>query len=179
VKAPDKARIDVDEKEEPATKIRLVPGAHKVTVTTDGAPQTQSFNIGAGESRTLDFLTPPPPKQEDTKPSPLVRKNQEEADASNGPPTATWVCFGVGAAAAGVGTFFGVKTLQAKTNFDTNPTPAFRDDFNSARLSTDVAIGVSAAAFAIGLVLWFTAASHSDQSDGPKKNASSYRWGTW
>jgi hypothetical protein len=167
VKAPMKARVELDDKEEKsatdATQVRLrvATGAHRVKVTdAEGESRTQSASVSGGETKELDFLTPPPPKPEETKPSPLVaQKNEEMEPHGGGPPLATWLCFGAGVAATGVAVYFGVKTLSAKDAFDTHPTIASRDDFNSARLATDVAIGIAAVGFAVGLVLWATAPS--------------------
>lgn len=164
VKAPAKARVEVDEHEETTPRVRVTAGAHKVKVIApEGEAQTQSITIAGGESKELDFLTPPPPKPEDTPPPPLVQKKKEdETEQAGGPPLATWICFGAGAVASGAAVYFGVKTLQAKDAFDAQPTTAARDDFNSARLATDVAIGAAVAGIAIGFVLWVTS-SPSDR----------------
>lgn len=176
VKAPSKARIEVDDHEErEITRFRVATGAHKVKVTdAEGEPRVQSVTVSGGETRELDFLTPPPPKPEDTKPSPLVTQKRDEVVQGSGPPIASWVCFGAAAAAAGVGAYFGVKTLSAKDEFDARPTTAARDDFNSARLATDVAIGVAAVGIAIGLVLWATASPN-----GKTATSFSNLRGTW
>lgn len=167
VKAPARARIEVDEHEETTAKIRVMPGAHKVKVTdADGEARTQSVTVAGGESKDLDFLTPGPPKTEDTKPSPLVeqKKDEESKRRGGGPPLATWICFGAGAVATGVGVYFGIQTLGAKDDFDAHPTTTARDQFKSDRFATDVAIGVAAASLAVGFILWAVASPNDKNS---------------
>jgi hypothetical protein len=167
VKAASDARIELDDKEEKSagTHFRVSSGPHKVKVTAAGGEaRTQSVTVAGGETKELDFLTPPPPKppaEVELKPSPLAVQNKEElaAHEGGGPPVATWLCFGAGAVGTGFAVYFGVKTLDAKDNFDAHPTATARDEFNSARLATDVAIGVAAVGFAVGIVLWATAPS--------------------
>lgn len=166
VKAPQKARIEVDEHEETTAKIRVMPGAHKVKVTDgEGEARTQSVTVAGGESKDLDFLTPGPPKTEDTKPSALLeQKRDEETKRGGGPPLATWICFGAGAVATGVGVYFGIQTLGAKDDFDAHPTTTARDTFKSNRFATDISIGVAVVGLAVGFVLWAVASPNDKNS---------------
>lgn len=147
VKAPAKARIDLDEHEESTTKLRVAPGSHKVKVTgADGESQTQTIAVGAGETKEVDLLearAPAKPVERDVAPP-----------SPSGPPLGTWVAFGFSAVAGGAAAYFGVKTLDAQSAFDARPTVTSRDDFNNAKLSTNIALGLAVSAAAIGVVLW-------------------------
>ncbi|MBX3226064.1 MAG: hypothetical protein KIT84_29185 [Labilithrix sp.] len=153
IKAPSKARIDVDDREETATKVRVAPGPHRFKVTyADGETRTEVVDVAAGETREVDFLTRP--ENETTKPAEPERPPPPPPPSRGGPPVGTWISFGAAAAAGGAATYFGLQTLDAAKAYDARPSVATRDDFNAQRLYTNVAIGVAVAAVAIGVVLW-------------------------
>jgi hypothetical protein len=54
---------------------------------------------------------------------------------------------------------YGVKTLDAQSRYNAKPSVQTRDDFNSAKLMTNVFVGVATVGAIVGVVLWVTAPS--------------------
>ncbi len=63
---------------------------------------------------------------------------------------------GLAVVAAGVGTVFGIITLNDKSNFDKNPTSSTADDGNTHALITDMAFGIALTFGVTSAVLFLT-----------------------
>lgn len=163
IKVPDGARISVEgERDEVVVghKARLTVGAHTITVTySDGATRSETVSLPAGGTKELDMMAPAAREPAPTPPPPT--QPEKKAESSSGPPAATWISFGAAAVGGGLATFFGLRTLDAQTKFDQTPTVQTRDDFNSAKLMTNVFVGVAVVSAAVGVVLWVTAPGKS------------------
>ncbi|HVH45592.1 MAG TPA: hypothetical protein VM925_24730 [Labilithrix sp.] len=158
VKVPDGTRLNVEGERDDVVgrKIRLTPGAHKITATYRGG-ETRSENVSlpAGELKELDMMNPsPPPPPEPPAPEPPPEKKPA---TTSGPPAGAWIAFSIAAVTGGVATFYGLRTIDARDQFDAKPSIQTRDDFNSARLMTNVFVGVAAASAIVGVVLWIAA----------------------
>lgn len=161
VKTPEGARLGVQGERDETTghRLRLTPGAHTVVVTyKTGETRSETVSLSAGASKELDMTSPPPPKEAPPPEPPPV------LETHSGPPVGTWISFGLAAASGGAAAFFGVRTLDAQKNFDANPTEQTRDEFNSARLLTNVFIGVAVVSAAVGVVLWVASPTSSEAS---------------
>jgi hypothetical protein len=158
LKIPPGARGAVDgEREEnlgPGDhKINVMPGTHVVTAKgANGETKSETIKVAAGESKTLEFPPFEGPRQ--PEPGPKEPPPVTSEKKSLAPPVVSWIAFGTAAAGATVATIYGIKTVSAKDDFDASPTEGTRDDFNSARLVTNVSLGVAAVALAVGVVLW-------------------------
>lgn len=160
VKLPDGARGNVDGAEVGAHKMRLSPGAHTVSVTySGGTTRSETVTLAAGAAKQLDMTNPAPEPAAAPPPSEKQRQDSgkgSQATSSSGPPLGTWISFGVAAVAGGVATFSGLRTVDARNKYNETPTEQTRDEFKSARLMTNVFIGVAAAGAVVGVVLWAT-----------------------
>ncbi|NUP08760.1 MAG: hypothetical protein HOW73_22150 [Polyangiaceae bacterium] len=133
------------------------PGQYTFTATVDGFPdQTWQSEVPNGShlEHHFDFtqqpdVKAPPPKQETERPVPIT----------------VWILTGVtGAAAVTCGTFMGLAKV-AKDDYDeqngagttsTAELEEMRDDVITKNVVADVMLGVTAAAFATTLILYFT-----------------------
>lgn len=140
------AAIDGEAAEALPLRRRLDPGKHTVSIlSAPSRPEhSETIELKAGEQRTFHPALPPPAAR------------ARATSGSEGPPLATWIAFGGGAAFAAVGGLFGILTLNARDAFNATPTIESRDDFYRDRLITNVALGASAAALIAGGVLWLT-----------------------
>lgn len=160
VKVPSGSRVNVEGERDDVVgrRIRMTPGPHTIVVTyPDGETRNVKVSLQAGDTKELDLTkrAAPPPKPE---PSPVEEPPKQPKRAS-GPPTGAWISFGLAAATGGVAAYYGLETVDARDQFDASPTVQTRDDFNSARLFTNVFLGVAVVSAAVGVVLWIAAPS--------------------
>jgi hypothetical protein len=78
-----------------------------------------------------------------------------------------YVTLGIATGGAIVGTIFGVKALQSKSDFDSNPTTGNADDTERNALISDMAFGVAVTLGVTGIVLL----TSSDDTSAPAKAA--------
>lgn len=135
---------------------RVMPGPITFDVVD---PQTlereaRSADVAAGSTVTVDVTRRP---VVEPAPAPVVPR----ATRAKGPPTLSWVSFGVAGVAGATAGIFGVRTLDAHDAFDRDPSPSTRDDFYRDRLVTNVALGTAVVAAAVGVVVWLV--------DGPRR----------
>jgi hypothetical protein len=139
------------------------PGAHVVEVRREGArPARTTLKIQGGERRSVSFeladlryapsakkeVAPPPPvKVIDDQPGPPSRRRVR--------PVWFWAAAGATVALAVTGTALGIKTLSARSSYESDPTETGLDTFLNYRLVTNVVWGVTAAAAAGSTVLFF------------------------
>ena len=64
-----------------------------------------------------------------------------------------YVTLGIAAVGAGVGTYFGIKALSAKSDFNDNPTADAADDAERNALFADMLFGVAITLGVTGVVL--------------------------
>ncbi len=139
--------------------LRIAPGRHELAVVDVASAPARTIAVDARAGATtrveLDPAPSAPPSRGASAPLAPVPP-AASAPTHSGPPTATWVAFGIGAAAAGAGLVVGAMTVSAKSDFTSTPTIASRDRFYRARTVTNVAWGVAGAAAVVGIVLWIT-----------------------
>jgi hypothetical protein len=146
-------------------KIHLTPGKHEVVARrADGSTEKRTISVRAGESLDVAFegesLGPGPapvPEEPAPKTSPVVDEAPVEGSCSQC--MWGWVAIGAGAVGAGVGTYFGLRTLSARDEFeDSNRTDAdARDRAISSRTISNVGFGVAIVGVGVGVVLLLTA----------------------
>ena len=147
--------------------VKLAPGPHQLTLTAEGYEAKQfEVQVQAGskvEQRVeLQPVPPPPPPPapvaEITPPPPPPPAEKH----SNLP---AYVTLGIAAGGAVVGTIFGVQALQAKSDYNTDPTVKHADDTERNALIADMAFGVAITLGVTGIVLL---TSGDDSADAPK-----------
>ena len=78
-----------------------------------------------------------------------------------------YVTLGIATGGAIMGTIFGVKALQSKSDFDSKPTTKSADDTERNALIADMAFGVAVTLGVTGIVLL----TSSDDTSSPSKAA--------
>ena len=152
--------------------LKLTPGKHRITVSSNGY-QTKDLDLdvkGGEQQKQSIVLTKelppvaaaavvaaPPPAPAPPPPPPPEEHSMVPA----------YVTIGIAGAAAVVGTVFGVKALNSKSDFDKNPTTKTADDTERSALIADMAFGVAITLGVTGIVLLT-----SDDEPPPAKAAS-------
>ncbi len=148
---PEGARLTIDGTPANAeTLIRVESGAHVVTLESPGrSSTTKSIELAEGESRDVDLA-------EDGASS---SKTTEAPAASRQTSPLAWGAFGLAAAALVVGTYAGIRTLDAKSTVDDNCRPACnpvgaeaQSDGKTFSAVSTVGFVVAGAAIAAGVV---------------------------
>jgi hypothetical protein len=165
VTTPAGASVSVDGQAQPGETpmiIKLPPGAHKVSLSNPGyESQDVSVDVSAGqrvdknvELKASELAAPVAPPPGGGKPEPA------EPPPSEAPPPAkpkskvpAYVTLGIAGVSAVVGTFFGIKALGAKSDFNDNPTTDKADDVERNALIADMAFGVAITLGVTGIVL--------------------------
>lgn len=173
---PPGAEVSIDGKAQPGvTPVTLTvpPGTHTLGVSLKGfEPYKADFTAKpAGkmdQAATLEKAKPapiaaapakaaPPPKAEEPKP---VAPPKAEESSSNLP---AYIAIGAGVVGAGIGTFFGVKALSAKSDFNSNPTNDNADRTERNALIADMSFGIALTLGITGVVLLLTGGSDSSE----------------
>jgi hypothetical protein len=164
VTTPPGASVTVDGQAQPGETpmiVKLPPGTHKVAISNPGyEAQEVNIDVAAGqrvdkniELKASDVAAPagPPPA---TTPPPA------EPPPSEAPPPSkprskvpAYVTLGIAGVGAVVGTFFGIKALSAKSDFNDNPTTDKADEVERNALIADMAFGVAITLGVTGIVL--------------------------
>jgi hypothetical protein len=136
--------------------LKLAPGPHKLNITAPGFDAKDvDLDVRAGtkveqkvdlaqhvvpppEPVIPEILPAPPP------PSPSVEKHSK---------VPAYVTLGIATGGAIMGTIFGVKALQSKSDFDSKPTTKSADDTERNALIADMAFGVAVTLGVTGIVL--------------------------
>lgn len=152
--------------------LKLAPGPHKISLTAPGFDAKEmdlQVQAGTKVTQVVDLqahAAPPPPP-----PAPLP---EVAAPAAPPPPpekhskVPAYVTLGIAAGGAVVGTIFGVKALQSKSDFDKTPTTGSADDTERNALIADMAFGVAVTLGVTGIVLL---TSSDDGTDAAPKAA--------
>ncbi len=171
---PPGAVIIVDGKaipEKTPTDVELAPGKHKIALSADKKkPFEREVDVvpfkGAELVATLEAVPEPPPPT--TAPPAVIATTGPANPGTALPPGQddvrmrrdnTWV-YVTGAAAIvglGVGTFFGVKALSNKSDYDKNPTQDLHDTGTRNALISDMGFGIGVTLAITSAVLFFTA----------------------
>ncbi len=183
---PRDVRVTLDGEAVPAESlgesVPVDPGAHEVRATADGRTFTETVSVTA-ERQRLDVVVRIAPAVAALPP----RGGAPEADTS---PTRSFtlpiVLFGVGAAATGVGTFFGLRAFDAWDERNagcsaggcTDAAIRAGDRAGTNALAANVGVGIGVVALAAGtffLVRELTVRG----SSAPRRAAPSGRPGPW
>ncbi|HEY5959643.1 MAG TPA: PEGA domain-containing protein, partial [Polyangiaceae bacterium] len=144
--APADAKAAIDgqaQADKPPFTVKLSPGDHKVLVTADGyVPQETTVGVEAAKrtNRTIELAALPPPPPEPVMATPAASPPPPPPPA---PPQKSlvpaYVTLGIAAVAAGAGTYFGIRALSAKSDYDKTPTSSKADDVENNALIADMA----------------------------------------
>jgi len=151
--------------------LKLSPGPHKLVLTAEGYDAKEvdlQVQAGTKVEQSVEMMPhapppPPPPVPEiappaPPPPAPLEKHSQLPA----------YVTLGIATGGAVVGTIFGVKALQAKSDYDKDPTTKHADDTERNALIADMAFGVAITLGVTGIVLL---TSGDDATEAPTKAA--------
>jgi hypothetical protein len=150
-------------------ELKLPPGKHTLHVTSPGYEAAdKELNVAAGSESVEVTLNKAPPKEVAVKPPPAPTP----APAAPAPPPAGerkagatgYVLVGLAAVGVGVGTVFGIKALNAKSDFNNgNKTNDQADTVDRNALVADLIFGTALTLGVTGTVLLL---SGSDKSTG-------------
>jgi hypothetical protein len=150
---PAGATVTIDGEPQPGETpmtVKLKPGTHKVTLTSPGyETKEMEVNVIAGQKTDQNVEltlaeggTEPVPAPIPVDPEPAPTEPTPPAEPRSKVPA--YVTLGIAGASAVVGTFFGIKALGAKSDFDDNPTTDAADDVERNALIADMAFAVDA-----------------------------------
>lgn len=136
--------------------VKLAPGTHKLTLTAPGfEAKDLDIQVQAGTrvEQVLEMQPhvappPPPPPVPEIAPAPPPPPPPEKHSK-----LPAYVTLGIATGGAVVGTIFGIKALQAKSDFDKTPTTGLADDTERNALIADMAFGVAVTLGVTGIVL--------------------------
>jgi hypothetical protein len=163
---PQGASVTIDDKPQASPTpidVDLAPGSHVLKLTATGRLPTQknvdvTFATPQTVSADLDPQPPPPPP-----PAPVAAEQPAPQPAAPPPPPPeprsklpAYITGGLAIVAAGVGTVFGVMTLNDKSNYDKNPTSGTADNGDTHALICDMSFGVALTFGVTSAVLFLT-----------------------
>jgi hypothetical protein len=152
--------VDHDEAITLPARKRVSPGEHHLIATDLATNRTRAFDVSVdgGATTTLTVDLPSANNHVETPP-PNVEK-------SGGPPVGTWVSFATAGAFAVATGVFGALTVQAQSDFNSAPSHTALDRFQLDRTLTNVFLGATVLAAAIGVIVWVVAPSKSTHKVG-------------
>lgn len=176
---PPGASVSVDGTAQPGETpmvIKLPPGSHTITVTNPGyEKQELKVEVTAGkrvdqniELKASD-LGPATPA-ETPAPAEPAEKGEPAPPAQPKSKLPAYITLGIAGVATGVGAFFGVKALGAKSDFDDKPTTDNADDVERNALIADMAFGVAITLGVTGIVLLTSGDSAPEKEKTSKKS---------
>ncbi len=158
VSGPATLSVTVDDGDEAHAPVRrrVAPGHHTVRLVdlASGAQSRQEIELAPGAVRRVE--APSEPFAPASAPPAAVAPTSEVPHAGRRVPTGAWIGAGASLVATGVAAVFGVMTLQARSDFDQNPTQGSLDAFYRDRAITNGAWGVAILGVATAIVLWAT-----------------------
>jgi len=149
--------------------LKLSPGPHKLTLTAEGYDAKEvdlQVQAGTKVEQSIEMLPhapPPPPPAPVPEIAPAPAPEPPPAEKHSKVPA--YVTLGIAAGGAVVGTIFGVKALQAKSDYDKDPSTSRADDTERNALIADMAFGVAVTLGVTGIVLL---TSGDDAVEAPK-----------
>jgi PEGA domain-containing protein len=158
---PPGASVDVNGMKQPGVTpiaLRLAAGRHRVTLEAAGyAPQVVDLTVNPGEKVERNIVLVP-----GTAAAPVAAAAAPAATERNLAPA--FVTLGIAGASAIVGTVFGIKALDEKSQFDDDPTTAHADSVERNALIADMAFGVALTLGITGIVLLVADDAPGDQA---------------
>lgn len=140
--------------------VEISPGAHRIQVVLSGyasEPAQVTVSAGAHTQQVLALHEEQPHVAETTPAQPAAEPAPAAATESSSSPTAAIVVTAsLGAAGLIAGTALGILALNARSDYDQNPTAAKADDGERLALFSDVGFGIGAMALVTTAVLLFT-----------------------
>jgi hypothetical protein len=159
---PPGASIDVNGMKQAGTTpltLRLAAGRHRVTIEAPGyAAQVVELTVGPGEVVERNVVL------EAGAPHPALPAEQEPASTGERSRAPAFVTLGIAGASAIVGTVFGIKALDEKSQFDDAPTTSRADSVERNALIADMAFGVALTLGITGIVLLVADDAPGDQA---------------
>ncbi len=162
---PPGASVTIDDKAQATPTpldVDLAPGSHVIKLSATGRLPTQktvdvAFASKQVVSADLDPsptppLAPPPPAPVAEAPPPPPPPPPAEPRSK----LPAYITGGLAVVAAGVGTVFGVMTLNDKSNYDKNPTSNTADNGDTHALICDMSFGVALTFGVTSAVLFLT-----------------------
>jgi len=163
---PPGAAVTIDDKPQPAptpTDVDLAPGSHIIKLSATGRLPTQkTVDVAFASKQTVSAdmdaqptpaLVPPPPAPASDAPPPASPPPPPAEPRSKIP---AYVTGGLAVVAAGIGTVFGVMTLNDKSSYNSNPTSATADNGDTHALICDMSFGVALTFGVTSAVLFLT-----------------------
>jgi tetratricopeptide (TPR) repeat protein len=158
--ASTRARVDEDEFKG-GDRVYVVPGEHVVTLLDVDGAKERKVDLAAGVSRSVALATlmpgneepdsgPVKPDEGGTSPEP---GHDEGPTKKGGVRAPTLIAFGVAAAAAGAGVYFGLQVNDAEKKYNDNPNRDDYDRFNKSKLFANVGFGVAIVGAGVGTFL--------------------------
>lgn len=161
---PPGASIDVNGQRQAGTtpfSLRLAAGRHRVTIEAPGyAPQVVELTVGPGEVVERNVVLEPGAGA----PPPVIPAEQAPASTGERSRAPAFVTLGIAGASAVVGTVFGIKALDEKSQFDDAPTTSRADSVERNALIADMAFGVALTLGITGIVLLVADDAPGDQA---------------
>src|SRR6187431_755516 len=145
--------------------LKLSPGPHKLTLSAEGyEPKELDLQVQAGTKvqQSIEMVPKTPPPVAPVAVAAVVAPPPPPPEKHSKVPA--YVTLGIAAGGAIVGTVFGIKALNSKSEFDNNPTTEHADDTERNALIADMAFGVALTLGVTGIVLL----TSNDDADAPK-----------
>jgi hypothetical protein len=157
--------------------LQLAPGVHKLEARAPGY-QDLKWDVMIEPAQTLEQpirLTEAPPAAPATAlaPAPVEPPPAPLPAAEPASKTPAYVTLAIAGAGAVVGTIFGIRALQAKDDFDSNPTANNADDVERDALIADMAFGITLTLGITGIVLLTTDDPASESAAGSQTRKAS------
>jgi hypothetical protein len=92
--------------------------------------------------------------------------------------TPAYVTLGVATVATGIGTYFGIRALSAKSDYNANPTSQKADQVENSALACDMAFGVALTLGVTGIVL-LTSPQEASQATSARLHQKPVRVAPW
>lgn len=154
--------------------LKLSPGTHKIVVSAAGFETKEiDIEVKGGEKldQKIELVAKPAPPPE---PAPVAEPPPAPAEPPPPPPekrskVPAYVTLGIASAGAIVGTIFGIKALNSKSDFDSNPTGSTADETERNALIADMAFGVAITLGVTGIVLLTSSDDAAPKSASLKK----------
>lgn len=181
---PPGATVSIDGTAKPGetpSTLSVTAGAHHITVMKPGYELFEA-DVTARPGQKLDQTVELKAKSADALLGPetgaaAAAPPKTEAPAAPPPPPPpkeersklpAYITLGVGVVGAGIGTFFGIQALSAKSDFDSNPTSDNADKAERDALIADMSFGVALTLGITGIVL--LTAGGDDSSEASARN---------
>jgi hypothetical protein len=157
---PEHASVMVDGQAQPGQTpmpLKLSPGEHKIVVTAPGYEPREITVVASaavkGEQKVDLVEIPPPPPAPPPPPPPASAPPPPAPPPAPPSMTPAYVTLGVAGVATVVGTYFGIRALSAKSDYNDHPTSDKADKVENSALVADMAFGVAITLGVTGIVL--------------------------